>query len=1103
MFQPVSSRVNLPQLEEEILDFWRKADVFRKTEAREGAPLFVLYEGPPTANGLPGIHHVLSRVYKDVIPRYKTMRGYRPFRKGGWDTHGLPVELEVEKELGISTKREIENIVPGDPEASIAEFNRRCRDSVFRYVKEWERLTERVGFWVDMEDAYITYDNNYIETGWWILKQLWDKGLLYEGHKVTPHCPRCVTTLSSHEVSLGYKDDTVDPSIHVLFRVMDTREAQGQVVRDVVPTNGETYLMAWTTTPWTLPGNTALAVAPDAEYVMALMPDGRRIILAAALAGALLDEGGEVVATFPGSALAGVRYEPLFNPFTYGARVQQFQSADQEGGAVEQLQDAPLPPSKPFTYAVVAAGFVTLEDGSGIVHSAPAFGEDDYSMGKATGAHFIQHVDQMGIIQGRYPFAGKFVKDADPLIIRDLEKRGLLYKQGVYTHTYPFCWRCDAPLLYYAKPSWYIRTTAVKDRLLSGNEEVNWFPEHIKTGRFGDWLRNNVDWAVSRERYWGTPLPIWRCDQCGKLECMGSAAEMKDRMTPDSYTQYQIRALGQPEDLHRPYVDEVVLRCADCRGEMRRAPDVLDCWFDSGAMPFAQWHYPYEHQDEVDSRLYFPADYICEAVDQTRGWFYSLHALSTLLKDGPAYRNVICLGLILDQYGDKMSKSKGNVVEPWEVIDAQGADALRWYLFASAPPGNSRRFSKDLVEEAVRRFFLPLWNVYSFFVTYANLDGFNPTAAGGVNPKAELDRWLLSEINLLVRDTTEAMDVYNPTDAARRLEEFVELLSNWYVRRSRRRFWKSENDEDKQSAYVTLYTCLVTVSTLLAPLTPFLAESLYQNLVKASNSAAPESVHLAAWPQVENSLVDEDLSRDVALVRRVTSLGHAARSRAGIKVRQPLQRVLVKPRRPEEAQALGRFAPQLLEELNVKELQVVDEREAIRFVTLRPEHAKLGPRLGADMPGAIQALAAMDPAQLYAKLSAGEVVEIDGMTIQPDEIRIEATKDGAHAATAEAGYVVAVDTNISQELAEEGLVRELVHRIQNMRRAAGFAIADRIVTTYTAGEAVRRAVSRFRDYIRQETLSVELAERDPQEGAFIEEHQLEGEQVVLAVKQVE
>lgn len=1103
MFQPVSSRVSFPHLEEETLEFWRKADIFRKTEAREGAPPFVLYEGPPTANGLPGIHHVLSRVYKDVIPRYKTMQGYRPFRKGGWDTHGLPVELEVEKELGISTKREIEDIVPGNIEASIAEFNRRCRDSVFRYVKEWERLTERVGFWVDTEDAYITYDNSYIETGWWILKQLWDKGLLYEGHKVTPHCPRCVTTLSSHEVSLGYKDDTPDPSIFVLFRIASTQEASWQIVRDNVPIEGDTYLMAWTTTPWTLPANSALAVSPDAEYVVALLPAGRRIILAAALAGSVLEEGTQVIATFPGAALAGVRYEPLFDPFANGVNVQQFQEADQEGGVLGRLEDVPSAPPQSLTYGVVAADFVTLEDGSGIVHSAPAFGDEDYVMGKANGAYFIQHVDQLGIVQGKYSFAGKFVKDADPLIIRDLEGRGLLYKHGVYKHTYPFCWRCDTPLLYYAKPSWYIQTTAVKDRLLSGNEEINWYPEHIKNGRFGDWLRNNVDWAVSRERYWGTPLPIWRCEECGTQECIGSVAEMKDRMTPNAYTQYQLRLLERDEDLHRPYVDEVILRCAECRHEMRRVPDVLDCWFDSGAMPFAQWHYPYENQDEVDSRLYFPADYICEAVDQTRGWFYSLHALSTLIKGDPCYQNVICLGLILDGSGEKMSKSKGNVVEPWEVIDALGADALRWYLFVSSPPGNSRRFSKDLVEDAVRRFFLPLWNVYSFFVTYANLDGFDPASAGGVKPEAELDRWLLSELNLLVRDATQAMESYNPTDAARRLEEFVELLSNWYVRRSRRRFWKSENDQDKQGAYVTLHTCLVTLSGLLAPLTPFLAESMYQNLVRTADSDAPESVHLTAWPEVRSDLVDEELSRDVALVRRVTSLGHAARSKAGIKVRQPLQSILVKPRFPSEGAALTRFVPQLLEELNVKELQVIGAEEVTKFISLRPEQAKLGPRLGGDMPVAVQALAAMDPAQVYAAISAGEAIELEGFSILPDEIRVEPTKGSSHASAAEVGYVVALSTEISQELAEEGLARELVHRVQNMRRTAGFDISDRIVTRYTGGEVVRRVVAKFVDYIRQETLSVELSENEPQDDAHIEEHKLEGEQVVLSVKRSE
>ena len=860
MFQPVSSKVSFPELEDRTLQLWRDRDVFRRTwSEREGQPLFMLYEGPPTTNGTPGMHHVLARVFKDVIPRYKTMRGFRPFRKGGWDTHGLPVELEVEKELGFTTKREIEDY-------GIDRFNALCRESVMRYKGEWEELTERVGFWIDLDDPYVTFHNGYIQTGWWIIKELWDRGLVYLGYRVTPHCPRCVTSLSSHEVSLGYKEDTPDPSIYVRFPL----EAEQDEALDAARRMGWSEAgwddpapsaLAWTTTPWTLTANMALAVAPDEDYVLMRSPDGdERALLVRARIEDVLGEGWTEEASFKGSELQGLRYSP------------PFANATEDDGS-------------PFPHRVLPADYVGVDDGTGIVHTAPAYGAEDYDLGRRFGLPTHHTVDMLGVLAEGFPGAGMFVKEADALITADLRRRGLLYRDGTMTHTYPFCWRCDTPLLYYAKPSWYIRTTAHKDDMVALNREISWYPGHFQEGRFGEWLRNNVDWAISRERYWGTPIPIWRCEQCGQEECFGDLDALRERATAET------RGVLDPDglDLHRPYIDGVVVTCAACGGEARRTPEVLDCWFDSGAMPYAQFHFP-NGAPELFSDGRFPADYICEGVDQTRGWFYSLHALSVLLRNDVSYRNVICLGLILDGEGEKMSKTKGNIVEPWAVINAHGADAVRWYLLTAAPPGNSRRFSQDLVEESVRRFLLTLWNTYSFFVTYARLDEFDPMASGQAEPTAELDRWALSELNQLVADVTEEMDAYNPTDAGRKIEAFVEELSTWYVRRSRRRFWKSENDGDKRSAYQTLYTCLVTLSKLLAPLTPFVAEEMYQNLVASVDPEAPDSVHLAAFPEADANRIDDRLDRAVRLSMRIASLGRNARSKSGVKVRQPLWR---------------------------------------------------------------------------------------------------------------------------------------------------------------------------------------------------------------------
>jgi isoleucyl-tRNA synthetase len=1061
MFQPVSSRVSFPELDQRILQHWKDKDVFHRTEReRPDAPLFMLFEGPPTANGSPGIHHVLARVFKDVICRYWTMKGYRCQRKGGWDTHGLPVELEVEKELGLSTKRDIE-------EYGIEQFNQRCRESVFRYVKEWEELTDRIGFWVDMEHPYVTLDNQYIETCWWILKQLWDRGLLYQDLKGTPHCPRCVTSLSSHEVALGYREDTPDPSVFVKFRVVASPSGPLSI-GDGEGVGGEaevpTYLLAWTTTPWTLPGNTALAVAEQEEYaVIDFSEDGQegseRLVLATQLLDKAIRHPYRVVGTMKGADLVGIKYEPLYDPFKYElprGTIRALRQGLTSPTLIETFTGDSTPTLdrddiRENSWQVHSAGFVSMEDGTGIVHIAPAFGDEDLTLGREKGLAFLQPVDLQGVITGTYPFAGKFVKDADPDIIRDLQERGLLYHQGVYRHTYPFCWRCDTPLLYYAKSSWYIRTTAVKELLVSGNSTIHWHPDYIKEGRFGEWLRNNVDWAISRERYWGTPIPIWQCQSCRHTLCIGSVAELREKAISEH------KARVEDLDLHRPYVDQIALACPapGCGGQMLRIPEVMDAWFDSGAMPFAQWHYPFENPTMAEDGR-FPADYICEAVDQTRGWFYSLHALSTLLKGQPCYRNVICLGLILDEAGHKMSKRLGNVVEPLPVLDAHGADALRWYLFTASPPGETRRFSARLVNEVVRRVLLTLWNVYSFFTTYAHLDRFHPDQIpSGWKPEGALDRWILSELNALVSQVDGDLEAYDPTNAGRRIEEFIDQLSNWYVRRSRRRFWKSENDADKLSAYATLYTCLVTLVRLMAPLAPFVAEELYQNLVRSVDANAPDSVHLASFPVANPDLIDPPLMEATRLAMRISSMGRAARSKAGIKVRQPLASVAVKTRTPEERAHLSQVQTQVLDELNIKELHLLDS----------------------------------DPGLLR------QVLQVAGD-------QVEGIVQVVHYWVAlEGGYMVAVDASVTPELAEEGLARELAHRIQNLRRTAGFQLTDRIVTYYQAPEAIAQVMlGRHADYIRQETLSIDLVAGPPQDGAATETLKLDGMEVTLAVR---
>jgi isoleucyl-tRNA synthetase len=996
MFRPVGSKVNFPQFEEKILGFWKSKRVFeRSVDARQGGQRFVLYEGPPTANGSPGIHHVLSRVFKDIIPRYKAMKGYYAPRIAGWDTHGLPVELEVEKELGLSSKKDIEDF-------GIAKFNARCRESVFKYLKEWNELTERIAFWIDLEHPYITMDNNYIESVWWAIKGMWDKNLIYQGYKVTPHCPRCGTSLSSHEVALGY-EDAEDPSVYIKFRVA------GKSVGKFTP-DKPSYFLAWTTTPWTLPGNTALAVAPDAEYVVVEVDD-EYLILAEALRGQAGLGDYKLAAKVKGKDLVGVNYEPLFNPHSFGVERQRFQ----ENSALK-LQEA----DKKLSYGVFAGDFVSMEEGTGIVHIAPAYGEIDYDAGIENSLDFVHTVDLQGNITGSYPFSGKFVKDADKDILDDLKSRGLLFRSETIRHTYPFCWRCATPLLYYAKQTWYIRTTALKGELIARNDEINWYPEHIKYGRFGDWLQNNVDWAFSRERYWGTPLPVWRCESCNSYECVGGVEELKKKP--------KFSGFKEPLDLHRPFVDELTFSCSKCGGTMKRLPEVIDCWFDSGAMPIAQYHYPFDNKNLLEDGR-FPADYISEAVDQTRGWFYSLHAISTLLFNRISFNNVICLGHVLDAKGEKMSKAKGNVVEPGAIINKYGADALRWYFLTATAPGNVRRFSEEAVAEITRRFFLTLWNVYSFFVTYANIDKFTPGAAK-VSQPSELDRWIIAELNQLIVDVDRGLEAYNPTEAGRKIESFVDELSNWYVRRSRRRFWKSESDADKLAAYTTLYQCLVALSKLLAPFTPFLADELYQNLVGSVSADAPESVHLTDFPLADKGKIDQRLMADTKLVMKISSLGRADRNEKGIKVRQPLPSVVLTVPSSSEKEVLERLGDQILEELNVKHFTVDID-------------AKLG---------------------LSAKM----------------------------------------DANLTPELKAEGMAREIVRRLQAMRRSAGFDIADHIVTYYQGDDYIREIMTNktLGEYIKQETLSKELIDGAPQKDAFSERQKISGYDILLGVKKL-
>jgi isoleucyl-tRNA synthetase len=1031
-------------MEERVLERWREERVFeRSLEQRRGAEPYVFYEGPPTANGRPGAHHVLARVFKDVFPRFRTMRGRYVPRQGGWDCHGLPVEIEVEKQLGISGKPEIEAY-------GIAEFNARCRAAVMAYLDEWERLTERIGFWIDTDAAYRTMDASYIESVWWSLKALWERGLLFESDKVVPYCPRCGTALSSHEVALGYME-VEDPSAYVRFPLLDDPGAS---------------LLVWTTTPWTLPANQAAAINPDVEYVEARC-DGERLVLAEPLLARVLGEDAEVVRRLPASALVGRRYEPPF-PFVPGA------------------------------HRVVPAPFVTTEDGTGIVHIAPAFGEDDLQVAREHGLGSPNPVDRQGRFTSEVPpVAGRFVKDADAVLLDDLTERGRLFRADVHSHPYPHCWRCGTPLLYYAKPSWYIRTTAVKGRMLAVNAEVGWHPEHVRDGRFGRWLEGNVDWAISRERYWGTPLPLWRCEGCDEVTAVGGLAELRERaVTPP------------PPDLdpHRPYVDDVHLRCSSCEGEMRRVPEVLDVWYDSGAMPYAQLGYPHAGEDLLEGR--FPADFVCEALDQTRGWFYSLLAEAVLLFDDTAYRNVVCLGLILDAQGQKMSKSRGNVIEPWTVLDRQGADAFRWYLLTAQSPWDSFRFSLEAVDEAMRRFLLTLWATYDFLVRYASLpDGWAP---GGEDPPAAerpaLDRWLLSRLDGTVAEATRRMEAYDATGAGRAIEALVDETSNWYVRRSRRRFWRSADDADRRAAFATLHEVLATSARLLAPFCPFVTEEIHDNLVAGHDPAAPTSVHLADWPSPGDRR-DEALERAMGLAMQVASLGHAARAESRLKVRQPLaEAVIACP--PEVAAALEPLLGTVAEELNVRSVRLVSDPGELVEVTLKPNYRALGPRFGRRMPAVAAAVAALPAAEAVRALDAGEsvTVEVDGgpETLGPDDLLREARPSEGYAVAQDGALSVGLATELTPALRREGLAREVVHAVQGARRAAGLRVEERIALHLDGSGVIREAIDEHRAHIGAETLAerMSVGHGAPFAGLRREELTIDGEPLALRLDRI-
>ena len=1039
LYQKVETNLNFVEREKEVLDFWKEKAIAQKAvDQREGCDTFTFYDGPPTANGKPHIGHVLTRVIKDMLPRYQSMKGKHVLRKAGWDTHGLPVELEVEKALGINGKEQIENY-------GIEPFIKKCRESVWQYKSMWEEFSDVVGFWADMEHPYITYENDYIESVWWALKEIWKKGLLYKGHKVVPYCPRCGTPLSSHEVAQGYKD-VKERSAIVKFK------AAGE----------DAYFLAWTTTPWTLPSNLALCVNPEVDYVKIRV--GETVYyMAEALVESVFaesEEPREVLGRMKGQELEYREYEPLY-PFAVGKINKK-------------------------AFFVTCDGYVTTEDGTGIVHMAPAFGEDDGRVCAKYDMPFVQFVDTHGNMTEDTDWPGVFVKDADPLILKDLKISGKLLKAPVFEHSYPHCWRCDTPLLYYARESWFIRMTAVRDELIANNNTVNWIPPTIGTGRFGDWLEHVQDWGISRNRYWGTPLNIWEC-KCGHQHSIGSIEELKSLSgnCPDDI------------ELHRPYIDNVTIKCEKCGGEMHRVPEVIDCWFDSGAMPFAQWHYPFENKEIFDNR--FPADFISEAVDQTRGWFYSLIAISTLLFHQSSYKNVIVLGHVQDKDGQKMSKSKGNAVDPMDALRRHGADAIRWYFYENSAPWLPNRFHDAAVQEGQRKFMGTLWNTYAFYVLYANIDDFDPTKHKlDKDSLGVMDKWILSRLHTLVKEVDGHLSAYRVTETAKALQEFVEELSNWYVRRSRERFWAKGMEQDKINAYMTLYTALVTVAKAAAPMVPFITESIYRNLVCSVDKNAPESVHLCDFPQADESFIDETLEKDMELVLEIVVLGRAARNEANIKNRQPVANLFVKAER-----TLSPYFIEVIEsELNVKTVTFKDDMEAYLSYSFKPQFKVLGPKAGKRMSAIKNALAQVNGHAAKAELDTTGKLHLDladgGIDLLPEDIEVTMAQTDGYLCQRYGGVTVALETTLTPELIEEGFVREIISKVQVMRRENGFEVTDHITVGLSGNEKLAEIVRKNEETLCKVTLADTVIYGTAD--GFSKEWDVNGEKVTIAVK---
>lgn len=1036
MYEKVSNNLNFVEREKKIENFWRENKIFQKSiDQREKGKTFTFYDGPPTANGKPHIGHVLTRVIKDMIPRYQAMKGHRIDRKAGWDTHGLPVELEVEKLLGLDGKEQIE-------EYGLEPFIKTCKESVWKYKGMWEDFSDVVGFWADMENPYITYENDFIESEWWALKQIWEKKLLFKGHKIVPYCPRCGTPLSSHEVAQGYKD-VKEKSAIAKFKVVGE----------------DAYILAWTTTPWTLPSNVALCVNPDETYAK-VTHEGNTYYMAEALLEKVLGEGYEVVETFKGKQLEYKEYEPLF-PFV---------TLDKKA------------------YFVTCDSYVTLSDGTGVVHTAPAFGEDDNRVGRNYDLPFVQLVDGKGEMTKETPWAGTFCKKADPLVLEDLKNRGLLFSAPNFEHSYPHCWRCDTPLIYYARESWFIKMTAVKEDLIRNNNTVNWIPESIGKGRFGDWLENVQDWGISRNRYWGTPLNIWECE-CGHQHSIGSIEELKQLSNncPDEI------------ELHRPYIDAVTIPCPHCNKEMHRVPEVIDCWFDSGSMPFAQWHYPFENKDIFES--HYPADFISEAVDQTRGWFYSLLAISTLLFNKAPYKNVIVLGHVQDEHGRKMSKSKGNAVDPLDALTTYGADAIRWYFYVNSAPWLPNRFYGKAVTEGQSKFMGKLWNTYDFYVLYAEIDQFNPMEHTLEYDKLSvMDRWLLSKLNSCVKAVDENLDSYKITEAARTLQEFVDDMSNWYVRRSRERFWAKGMEQDKINAYMTLYHTLVTICKTAAPMTPFMTEEIYQNLVRSLDKNAPESIHLCDFPTVQTDWIDKELETEMDTVLQVVVLGRAARNSANIKNRQPLGTMLIKS----ETKVTEMFEQIIKEELNVKKVKFTDDVREFTTYTFKPQMKTLGPKYGKLLNQIRTILSEIDGNDAMDTLNTKGTLnfEIDGTAVEltKDDVLTEMTQKEGYASASDRGITVVLDTNLTEELVEEGYVREMISKIQTMRKEAGFEVMDHIKVSVDNNDKLMELIEKNKEFIQKEVLADEISSRNL--SGFTKEWDINGENVVLSVEKI-